>query len=109
MEYAKNKAALFNEDNYALWSRRMQVHLLAQGYEVWEIVKQGYQATKDEQGKKNIIKDAKERDIIITGLNQSIYVKVLGYKIVKEVWEKLQNIHARESKVKEENSETICQ
>lgn len=80
----------------------MQVYLLVQGYEVWEIVVQGYTKTKDEQGKKNIVNDVKSKDLIISGLTQSVYVKVLGCKIAKEVWDKLQNIYVGDSKVKEE-------
>jgi len=47
MEYTKNIVSLFNGNNYALWSGRMQVHLLAQGYEVWEIVDKGFTPTQD--------------------------------------------------------------
>ena len=55
MEYTKNRVPLFNGNNYALWSGRVQVHLLAQGYEVWEIIENGFMVTQDEQGKKNMV------------------------------------------------------
>lgn len=89
MEYTKNRVPLFNGDNYALWIRRMQVHLLAQAYEVWEIVEQGYKVTTNEQGKKNVVNDDKTKDIIISGLTQYVYVKVLGCKIAKGLRDKL--------------------
>ena len=101
MEYTKNRVPLFNGNNYALWSGRMQVHLLAQGYEVWEIVDKGFTPTQDEQGKKNIIYDAKVKDLIISGLIEFVYLKVLSCKTAKEVWGKLENIYASDSKVKE--------
>ena len=68
MEYTKNRVSLFNGNNYALWSGRMHVHLLVQGYKVWEIIDKGFTLTQDEQGKKNIIYDAKAKDLIISGL-----------------------------------------
>ena len=101
MEYTKNRVPLFNGNNYALWSGRMQVHLLAQGYKVWEIVDKGFTPTQDEQGKKNMVYDAKAKDIIISGLIKSAYLKVLSCKTAKEVWGKLENIYAGDSKVKE--------
>ena len=59
MEYTKNRVSLFNGNKYALWSGRFQVHLLAQGYEVWEIVEKGFTTTRDEQGRKNMVYDAR--------------------------------------------------
>eukprot|EP00253_Pinus_taeda_P022233 PITA_22233 len=101
MEYTKNRVHLFNGNNHALWSGRMQVHLLAQGYEVWEIVDKGFTLTQDEQGKKNMVYDTKAKDLIINGLIESVYLKVLSCKTAKEVWVKLENIYASDSKVKE--------
>ena len=72
----------------------MQVHLLAQGYEVWEIVEQGFTLIQDEQGKKYMVYDAKAKDLIISGLIESVYLKVLSCKTAKEVWGKLENIYA---------------
>lgn len=86
MEYTKNRVPLFNGNNYALWSGRMQVHLLGQGYEVWEIVDKGFTATQNEQVKKNMVYDAKAKDLIINGPIKSVYLKVLSCKTAKEVW-----------------------
>ena len=85
MEYTKNIVSLFNGNNYALWSGRMQVHLLAQGYEVWEIIEKGFTPTPNEQGKKNMVHDARAKDLIISGLIESVYLKVLSSKTTKEV------------------------
>lgn len=41
-----------------------------------------------------MVYDAKAKDIIISGLVESIYLKVLSCKTVKEVWGKLENIYA---------------
>ena len=55
----------------------------------------------DEQGKKNLLNDAKEKNVIINGLIESAYHKVLGCKIAKSVWENLENIYASDSNVQE--------
>ena len=73
MEHTKNGVPLFNENNYALWKGRMEVYLLVQGYEVWDTVQNGFTSTADEKSKKNLVNDAKEKNIIISGLIESAY------------------------------------
>ena len=46
----------------------MEVYILAQGYEVWDTVQNGFTSTADEQGKKNLVNDTKAKNIIISGL-----------------------------------------
>jgi len=48
-----------------------------------------------------MVYDAKAKDLIISGLIKSIYLRVLSCKTAKEVWSKLENIYAGDSKVKE--------
>ena len=81
--------------------------LLAQGYEVQEIIDKGFTPTQDEQGKKNMVYDAKAKDLIVSGLIESVYLKVLTCKISKEVWGKLENIYVGDSKVKEAKLQTF--
>ena len=78
----------------------MEVYLLAQGYKVWDTIKNGFTSIVDEKGKKNLVNDAKSKNIIISGLIESSYHKVLGFKNAKNVWEKLENIYAGDSNVK---------
>ena len=85
MEHTKNGVPLFIENNYALWKGRMEVYLLVQGYEVCDTVQNGFTSTADEQGKKNLANDEKEKTIIISGLIESAYHKVLGCKTTKNV------------------------
>ena len=49
-----------------------------------------------------MVNDAKAKNIIISGLIESSYHKVLGCKTAKNVWDKLENIYAGDSNVKEE-------
>eukprot|EP00253_Pinus_taeda_P003873 PITA_03873 len=101
MVHTKNGIPLFNENNYALWKGRMEIYLLVQGYKVWDTVQNGFTPTIDEQGKNNLVNDAKSKNIIINGLIESPYHKVLGCKTAKNVWDKLENIYAGDSNVKE--------
>jgi len=78
MENHKNRVPLFNGNNYALWSGIMQVYLLVEGYEVWEILNKGFTPTQDEQGKKNMVYDENAKNIIISEGIKSIYLKVLS-------------------------------
>ena len=66
-----------------------------------DTIQNGFTPTADEQGKKNFVNDAKEKNIIISGLIEFAYDKVLGCKIAKNVWDKLENIYAGDSNVKE--------
>ena len=68
MEHTKNGVPPFNENNYALWKGRMEVYLLVQGYKVCDTVQNGFQSTANEQGKKNLVNDAKEKNTIISGI-----------------------------------------
>ena len=83
MEHTKNGVPLLYDNNYALWKGIMEVYLLVQGYEVWDTVQNGFTSTADEQGKKNLVNDAKAKNIIINGLIESAYHKVLGCKLPK--------------------------
>ena len=80
---------------------------MVQGYEVWDTVQNGFTSTADEQGKNNLENDAKEKNIIINGLIESAYHKVLGCKTAKKVWEKLENIYAGGSNVKEAKLQSV--
>ena len=101
MDHTKNGVALFNENNYALWKGIMEVYLFAQGYELWDTIQNGVTPTVDEQGKKNLVNNAKAKNIIIRVLIESAYHKVLGCKTTKNVWDKVENIYVGDSNVKE--------
>jgi len=49
-----------------------------------------------------MVYDAKDKDLIISGLIKFVYLKVFSCKTDKELWGKLENIYAGDSKVKEE-------
>ena len=69
MKHTKNGVPLFNENNYALQKGRMEVYLLAKGYEVWDTVQNRFTSTVGEQGKNNLVNHGKK--IIVL----SVFVK----------------------------------
>eukprot|EP00253_Pinus_taeda_P015233 PITA_15233 len=100
MEHTKNGVPLFNGNNYVLSKGRMEVFLLAQGNEVCETIQNGFTTTVNE-GKNNLVNYAKAKNIIISGVIESSYHNVLGCKTTQNVWDKLENIYAGDSNVKE--------
>ena len=74
---------------------------MAQGYKVWDTIQNGFTPIMNEQCKNNLVNDAKAKNIIISVLIESTYHKVLVCKTAKNVWDKLENIYAGDSNVKE--------
>ena len=101
MEHTNNGVPMFNENSYAHCKGRMEVYLLVQGYEVLDTVQNWFTSITNEQGKNNLVNDAKSKNIIMSGLIEFAYHEVLGCKTAKKVWDKLENIYAGDSNVKE--------
>jgi hypothetical protein len=104
MEYAKIGVPQFNGYNYALWSRRMKTYVLEQGFDVWQEVDDGYKKpttpTTNKVGKKLSDKNSRDKNVILNGLEESVYVKVMHCEYAKEIWDKIQNIYKGDAKVK---------
>jgi hypothetical protein len=104
MEYNKIGVPPFYGQNYSLWSRRMKTYIQAHGFDVWKLVAYGYTTPSshsiDRDGKKLNENNSRDTHLILNGLENPIYVKVLHYDSVKDVWEKLQNIYEGDAKVK---------
>jgi hypothetical protein len=69
-----NRAPLFDGTNYASWSIRMKTYLMALGFGIWESVTTGYTY---EVGKESSEHNAKEIDVILSGLSYYETVKVM--------------------------------
>lgn len=52
----------------------------------------------DDANKKLYDCSVKARNDILCGLTKSVYIKVMHYKSVKEVWDKLKNIYEGEKR-----------
>ena len=102
---SNNKAPLFNGEGYALWKIRMKKFMLCLGFDIWKSVVDGYTApatpTKDIGGKKICNDNSRVVNGMLTGLTNSICVKVMHCKSAKEIWDKLEVVYEGYEKVKE--------
>ena len=90
--------------NYAFWNVRMRVYLQAQGVDVWKAVVNRYNVPATpptDQASKKLYEDkSKAMNAILSGLAETIFVKVMHYETTKEIWDKLKNIYEGDDKVK---------
>ncbi|KAJ8642886.1 hypothetical protein MRB53_004634 [Persea americana] len=87
----------------------MQAFIKSLGYDVWEAVRIGYNASTtptDATTKKLADNDSKAQNPLYSGLVDSELVKVMTCKTAKEIWDKLQSIHDGDEKIKEAKLQT---
>ena len=98
----------FDGSNFEYWKNRMETYLKALGADVWISVASGYNASK--KPKTAAQKEAKRNnklaiDTILDGLTDSVKSKVGSCASAKYLWDKLQEIYAREEAEEEEEVE----
>jgi len=76
----------------------------AQGFDVWKKVVNRYKTPAtppiDKDGKKIDENNSKDKNDILSGLTDSIHVKVMHCNSIKDLWDKLQNISEGDDKFK---------
>ena len=84
---ATNITPLFTGDNYAYWSVRMKCHLMSLGYKVWRSVEKDYIVPADLPIDRDELDqyeaNAKALNAILSGLKNSVFVKVMQCKSAK--------------------------
>lgn len=109
--FSTTKAPLFDGNNFSFWSVRMETYLSSLGFDVWELVTQGYTfpskgpSIADE--KKSYGSNAKAKNSLLCGLANGIHVKVMHCKSANEVWDKLVSIYEGDEKIKEAKLQTL--
>jgi hypothetical protein len=98
----------FDGSNFEYWKNRMETYLKAHGADVWILVASGYNASK--KPKSAAQKEAKRNnklaiDTILDGLTDSVKSKVGSCASAKHLWDKLQELYAREEAEEEEEVE----
>jgi hypothetical protein len=82
----------------------MDFFLQARGFDVWKAIVNGYKAPAspliDKDEKKLCENNSKAMTIILSGLINSTYVKLVHCDSTKEIWDKLQNVYEGYAKVK---------
>ena len=96
---------IFDGNNYALQSNRVQNYLLDLGVDVWISVVNGYKSSKtpptDPDEKKTFRCNYKARHNILNALSPTVQAKVICCNSAKEVWDKLHNLYEGNEKVKQ--------
>ena len=101
----KTGTPLFDGLNYAFWSIRMKVYLQAQGTNIQKMIVNKYDilvgpsATTSIE-KKKFEDNSKAMNAILSGLTETVFVKVMHYETAKEIWDKLRNIYEGDDKIK---------
>jgi hypothetical protein len=89
----KNGIPHFDGHNFAFWSRRMKTYVQAHGFEIWQSIVDRYKELDvpptNDNGRKLDLNNSKAKNVILNGLVDSIYVKVMHCSSTKEIWDKL--------------------
>jgi hypothetical protein len=82
----------------------MRTYIHAQGFQVWQSIVDGYTAPAVPPTNDKAVKlgenNSKATNALLNGLSDSVFTKVAHCKSAKEIWDKLQNIYERDTKVK---------
>jgi hypothetical protein len=98
-----NKAPLFNGTNFAFWKVRMGTYIMDLGVDVWDVVYTGYVkpfVLDNKDDKLEFSFNAKAMNVILSGLAEEEFVKVMHLETAKEMWDKLINSYEGNEKVK---------
>ena len=100
---SSNMILIFDGNNYALWSYKIQDFLLAIGVDAWKSIVNGYNPSKtppiDPDEKKACRCNYKERHNIFNSLSPTAQSKVICCNSAKEVWDKFKSIYEGDEKV----------
>ena len=99
-----NRAPRFDGSNYTFWRIRMEVYLQSLGVDIWQSVENGYNAPKtapvDIVDRRLYEYNARARNAILCGLEDSEFTKVVQCNSTKEIWDKLKIIYEGDEQFK---------
>ena len=82
----------------------MKVYLQAQGADVWKMIVNTYDIPTnpptDGQAVKLYEENSKAMNAILSGLTETLFVKVIHCETTKEIWDMLRNIYEGDDKIK---------
>jgi hypothetical protein len=104
-----SKPPLFDGTNFSFWKIRMRTYLMALGVDVWDVVETRYTkpivlASKDD--KLEFSFNAKGMNVILNGLVEADFVKVMHIETAKAMWDKLISSYEGNEKVKDAKLQT---
>jgi hypothetical protein len=100
---------LFDGTNFGFWKVRMRTYIMALGANVWDVVETGYVklivlASKDD--KLEFSFNAKAMNVILSGLEEEEFVKVMHLETAKAMWDKHISSYEGNDKVKDAKLQT---
>jgi hypothetical protein len=104
-----SKPPLFDGTNFSFWKVRMRTYLMALGVDVWDVVETRYikpVVLDSKDDKLEFIFNDKGLNVILNGLAEVEFVKVMHLQISKEMWDKLINNYEGNEKVKDAKLQT---
>jgi hypothetical protein len=100
----KNGIPQFDGQKYAFRSIRMKDIYTDTGISIWQSIVDGYIAPVVPPTNDKVVKlsenNSKAIKALLNGLSDTVFTKVAHCKYAKEIWDNLQNIYERDSKVK---------
>jgi hypothetical protein len=108
------KPAMFEGEDYSMWSDKMRHHLTSLHKSIWDIVEYGVQVPK--KGDKDYDSEEVEQiqhfnsqatTILLASLSREEYNKAQGLKSTKEIWDVLKTAHEGDEVTKITKRETI--
>jgi hypothetical protein len=94
---------MFDGTNFSFWKIRMRTHLMSLGVDVWDVVEMVYVklvvlASKDDN--MEFIFNAKEMNVILSGLAEAEIVKIIHCDSTRVMWDKMISSYEGNEKVK---------
>ena len=82
----------------------MKAYIQAHVFQVWQSIVDGYTAPVVPPTNDKAVKlgqnNSKAKSALLNGISETLFTKVPHCESAKDIWDKLQNIYERDSKVK---------
>ena len=108
---ASIRPPVFDGTNFNYWKVRVTAYLQSLGTEVWDIVETGYafpSATPtDPAEKKKYETNAKAVSTLLGSISQTEFMKVMHFKLAKEIWDKMVTSYEGDEQVKRAKLQTL--
>jgi hypothetical protein len=104
-----NKAPLFNGTKFSFWKFRMKTNIMDLGADVWDVVETGYVKLvllANKNDKLEFSFNTKAMNVILSGLAEAEFIKVMHLESAKAMWDKLISIYEGNEKVKDAKLQT---
>ena len=104
-----NKVPLFDGTNLSFWKFRMRTYIMSIGAYVWDVIDTSYVnlvVLSSREDKLEFSFNAKAMSVVLSGLAEVEFVKVMHLESAKEMWDKLVSSYEGNEKVKDAKLKT---